>query len=649
MSNKTFIKPITVFLIVLFIFSVIIGCSQTRSVKQAEEKLGESKPDVSSVSHVKEKAGNEITGGTISGESDKKTRVAGKEGKAGRGIIARDEEKRAKPETAKREKAMEMGAAPPPAEAPAPMDYAKKSVNGRVIASKKADKSKRPAPGVKAPAPRSAPPTGSVRQPKIIKQDLGIGMAEHTPTDKPKISQEEMKGDVFFKKYGTNPFVDTEDDHLSTFSIDVDTASYTIARKYLNRGIQPNDASVRVEEFVNYFKYGYAPPQKGTFAMHMEAAPAKFAKNCNLLRVGIKGKEIKKRDRKRANLTFVIDTSGSMNRGNRMGVVKNALEILVNELRQGDRIGIVTYSGNARVLMEHQGVENKQRIIAAIKQLRPRGSTNIEKGLLTGYELANKYYQDKANNRVILLSDGVGNVGKINVKDMLKTVGEYKDDGIYLTTVGVGLRNYNDATLEGLADKGNGQYAYVDSLDEAKRIFVQNLTGTLQVIAKDTKIQVDFNPKVVRSYRLMGYENRDIADKDFRDDTKDAGEVGAGHSVTALYEFKLWHQKKGKIATVFVRYKDPNSGKVSEIKKVFKTNQVKKSFNSASDSFKLAASVAEFAEILRKSYWAKDASLGSVMAVLKSLGANYEQNPDVKELIELVATAKRVSRIKGKR
>ncbi|MCD4782816.1 MAG: von Willebrand factor type A domain-containing protein [Candidatus Eremiobacteraeota bacterium] len=637
MSSKSFVKTITAFLIMLFIFSVMIGCSQTRSVKQTEETVGDSKPDVSSGSYVKDEVKNEKMDGSLSGESDKKSRVAGKEGKGGRGIIAREEKISA-------ESGMKPEAAPPPAEAPARMDYAKR----KVIVSKKGGKLKRPAPVTKGPDPRSAPPVGSVGQPKKIKSGH-VSIAEYTPKDKPMTPPEEMKGDVFFKKYGTNPFVDTEDDHLSTFSIDVDTASYTIARKYLNRGIQPSDASVRVEEFVNYFKYGYAPPQRGTFAMHMEAAPAKFAKNCNLLRVGIKGKEIKKRDRKRANLTFVIDTSGSMNRGNRIGVVKNALEILVNELRQGDRIGIVTYSRTAKVLMEHRGVENKQQIIAAIKQLRPRGSTNIEKGLLTGYELANKYYQDKANNRVILLSDGVGNVGKTKAKEMLKTVEEYKDDGIYLTTVGVGLRNYNDATLEGLADKGNGQYAYVDSLDEAKRIFVQNLTGTLQVIAKDTKIQVDFNPKVVRSYRLMGYENRDIADKDFRNDTKDAGEVGAGHSVTALYEFKLWPQKKGKIATVFVRYKDPKSGKVSEIKRVFKTDQVKKSFKSASDSFKLAASVAEFAEILRKSYWAKDAGLGDVMRVLKSLGANYKQNPDVKELIELVATTGRLRKIKGKR
>lgn len=498
-------------------------------------------------------------------------------------------------------------------------------------------------PGGQPPPPGGAAPMNERTKAKRLPATapVTVGQATYTPQQPP--TPDEPKDDaMFFKKYGTNPFVDTEDDHLSTFSIDVDTASYTIARKYLNSGKLPDDAAVRVEEFVNYFKYGYAPPEKGDFAVNMEAAPSKFGKNCDLLRIGIKGREVQKKERKRAILTFVIDASGSMNRGNRLGLVKQALEILVNELHQGDQIGIVVYGSRAMVVMEHKGVENKQEIINAINQLRTMGSTNAEEGIMMAYQLANKNFQKGAINRVILCSDGVANVGRTGPDAILKQVEEYTKDGIYLTTVGFGMSNYNDVLMEKLADKGNGNYAYVDDIKEAKRVFVENLTGTLQTIAKDVKIQVDFDPKVVRSYRLVGYENRDIADKDFRNDQKDAGEVGAGHSVTALYEVKLFPGKQGKAATVFIRYKDPENNKVTEFNRTLNTNQFKKSFEGASDSFKLAASVAEFAEILKNSYWAKESNLKDVIAVVKGLGANHQDNPDVKELINLMATAERL-------
>ena len=522
--------------------------------------------------------------------------------------------------------AADLGAAPPPGGATATgQNHVRISKTTRVkvdqVITRKIAKGKR----LPAPAP------------------VKVGQATYTPQQPP--TPDEPKDDaMFFKKYGTNPFVDTEDDHLSTFSIDVDTASYTIARKYLNSGKLPDDAAVRVEEFVNYFKYGYAPPEKGDFAVNMEASPSKFGKNCDLLRIGIKGREVKKKERKRAILTFVIDVSGSMNRGNRLGLVKQALEILVNQLQQGDQIGIVVYGSRAMVIMEHKGAENKQEIINAINQLRTMGSTNAEDGIMMAYQLANKNFQKGAINRVILCSDGVANVGRTGPEAILKQVEEYTKDGIYLTTVGFGMSNYNDVMMEKLADKGNGNYAYVDDLKEAKRVFVENLTGTLQTIAKDVKIQVDFDPKVVRSYRLVGYENRDIADRDFRNDKKDAGEVGAGHSVTALYEVKLWPGKQGKAATVFIRYKDPENNKVTEFNRTLNTNQFKKSFEGASDSFKLAASVAEFAEILKNSYWAKESSLKDVIAVVKGLGANYQDNPDVKELINLMATAEKLKK-----
>lgn len=458
-----------------------------------------------------------------------------------------------------------------------------------------------------------------------------------TPGKKP-----EKTDDMFFKKYGTNPFVDTEDDHLSTFSIDVDTASYSLTRKYLNDGNLPDDAAVRVEEFINYFRYGYPAPDKGDFSINMEAAPSIFGQNCDLFRIGIKGREIRKRDRKRVVLTFVIDVSGSMESGDRLGLVKNSLKLLVNELQQGDKVGIVVYGDNAMVVLNPTGIENRGKILAAIESLETMGSTNAEEGLMVGYKMANKDFDRNAINRVILCSDGVANVGETGPEAILKKIEEYAKEGIFLTTVGFGMGNYNDELMEKLADKGNGNYAYVDDMKEARKLFVEKLTGTLEVIARDVKIQVDFDPKVVRSYRLLGYENRDISDQDFRNDKKDAGEVGAGHSVTALYEIKLQPGKTGDMATVFIRYKAPDSNKVTEFNRKFNTGEIKKSFDEASDSFKLAAAVAEFAEILRKSYWAKDGDLEKVLKVVKSLGANNADDPDVKELVNLISTANKL-------
>ena len=617
MIDKNNTKIITFFLIFAFLSIVLVaGCTSRSPVTSPQKVKEQAPPEVEKDENLPVKPVEEPVGGEA--ESKKSNEVLKKPETKGKDAVLTNTVADKETSARKSEGAValsEAPAAPPPG----------KSYNKRITLGGA------PLPSVK----RKRLPPGKHRP-------VTVGQADYKPDPK-EIPADQPKDDaMFFKKYGTNPFVDTEDDHLSTFSIDVDTASYTITRRYLTRGRLPNDAAVRVEEFVNYFKYGYAPPEKGDFAVHMEAAPSKFGKNCDLLRIGIKGREIQKKNRKKANLTFVIDVSGSMNRGNRLGLVKRTLEVLVNELQQGDRIGIVVYGSRAQVILEHTGVENKQKILTAIKQLRTMGSTNAEEGIMMAYKLANKNFQQGAINRVILCSDGVANVGRTGPEAILKQIEEYTKDGIYLTSVGFGMGNYNDTMMEKLADKGNGNYAYVDDLKEAKRVFVQNLTGTLQTIAKDVKIQVDFDPKVVRSYRLVGYENRDIADKDFRNDKKDAGEVGAGHSVTALYEIKLWPGKSGNAAKVFVRYKKPDSNKVVEFNRTISTKQFKKSFESASDSFKLAACVAEFAEILKNSYWAKESNIKDVITVVKSLGANYKDTPDVKELLNLMATAARL-------
>jgi len=450
---------------------------------------------------------------------------------------------------------------------------------------------------------------------------------------------------MFFKNYGVNPFVDTEDDHLSTFATDVDTGSYTIVRRYLHDGHLPPEKAVRVEEFVNYFNYRYAAPQEDTFAVYAEAAPWRFGtgrKNSYLLRLGLKGRQVSEEDRKPAILTFVIDVSGSMNRENRLGLVKRSLRILVERLREEDQIGIAVYGSRGRKVMGHRGLYEKAEILAAIESLQAEGSTYAEEGIRIGYEMAEGAYKKGYINRVILCSDGVANVGQTGADDILQVIRKKAEKGITLSAVGFGMGNYNDVLMERLGDKGDGHYVYVDTIAEARRVFEENLTGTLQVIGRDVKIQVDFNPEVVRSYRLIGYENRDVPDDKFRDDKYDGGEIGAGHSVTALYELKLWPDREGTVATTYVRYKHADTSTVTEFKSPIVVEDFHRSFDGSSGEFQLAVTVAEFAEILRKSYWAKGATLSGVLGRAQRLSREFEGDGDVIELVDLISKAERL-------
>ena len=451
-------------------------------------------------------------------------------------------------------------------------------------------------------------------------------------------------GDVFFKGAGTNPFIDTEDDAFSTFGMDVDTASYTVMRRFLRDERLPPPEAVRVEEFINAFDYNYTPPSDETFAIHLEGAPSKFGegKRLQLLRIGIQGRIIPDTDRKDAILTFVIDVSGSMRMENRLELVKQALTLLVGQLRPEDKIGIVVYGSNARVVLPHTSIVNREYISAAIRALAPEGATNAEAGLRTGYKLALQNSKPNCINRVILCSDGVANVGQTGSDAILKEIRTYVKDGVTLTTVGFGMGNYNDILMEKLANNGNGSYAYVDTLNEAKRIFVENLTGTLQIIAKDAKIQVEFNPETVSRFRLLGYENRRLAHEDFRDDTVDAGEVGAGHSVTALYEIKLHENAEGKLATVSIRHENPDIGNVTEVNRSISTDTLKGSFEDTTPAFQLAASVAEFAEILRGSFWAQEGNLEIVRETLEGVLTKTRKHSERNaELLSLVRKAHR--------
>jgi Ca-activated chloride channel family protein len=401
-----------------------------------------------------------------------------------------------------------------------------------------------------------------------------------------------------------------------------------------------------VEEFVNYFEQGYAyPPEGQAFAIYVDGAPFPFAETerYRMMRVGIQGYAVPPEARKAASLTFVIDVSGSMEMENRLGLVKRSLELLVEQLRPSDSVAIVVYGSEARVVLEPTRGDRQSTILKAVHSLRPSGSTYAEAGLRLGYEMASRAYNPEGINRVILCSDGVANVGRTGPDSILGVIQGYVDEGITLTSVGFGMGNYNDVLLEQLADDGDGFYAYVDTLKEARRLFEENLTSTLQTIALDAKVQVDFNPDVVARYRLVGFENRALADEDFRDDSVDAGEVGAGHSVTALYEVKLHPAAGGRLATVYLRWEDPDSHEVVELSRDFYSDEMAGTFTSASPYFQQAVMVAEYAEILRESYWAQDSTLAGLLAEAERVGELLAEDADVGEFVDLVRRANRVA------
>jgi Ca-activated chloride channel family protein len=440
-----------------------------------------------------------------------------------------------------------------------------------------------------------------------------------------------------------NPFTLTSQDHLSTFGLDVDTASYTAARNYITDGSLPPESEVRVEEFINYFDYGYTPPQEDALTIALDAAPLPWTsiegQQTHLVRVGIQGKHIDDSERDDASLIFVIDVSGSMAEPNRLPMVKESLTLLVEKLRETDQVGIVIYSDDTRVVLEPTSAAKRNKIRRAINSLEIEGATNVEAGLRLGYELAAEHFKVGGINRVILCSDGVANVGETGPDAIREVIRDHTAQGVLLTTVGFGMGDYNDYLMEQLADDGNGNYAYVDTLDEARRVFVENLTGMLQVIAKDAKVQVDFNPNVVQSYRLLGYENRAIADEDFRNEKVDAGEVGVDHNVTALYEVVLNEQASGDAITVYLRYKHPQSGKVTELEQPLATDAFGTSFDEMSPQFRLAVAVAGFAEQLRGSGYAQDRSMADILAIAEPVAQEMANDAEVQEFVHLVRQA----------
>lgn len=413
-------------------------------------------------------------------------------------------------------------------------------------------------------APRAATPVKVAEAPAQTQLQKQPEYHQPAPTQAPRALPTAAVAatapqDNTFQNPGLNPQVSPRQDHLSTFALDVDTASYTVARRYLQDGSLPPADAIRPEEFVNFFKQDYPTPQDVAFGIYADGAPSPFDEEGGfILRFGIQGYQVDEEMRLPLVLTFVIDISGSMARENRLGLVKQSLTLLADQLYSQDRVAIVVYGSDARVVLGLTSASERRRILNAINSLDTEGSTNLQAGLKLGYQLANEAFNPEGSNRVVLCSDGVANVGDTSAGGILNSVSEYALRGINLNTYGVGMGNFNDALLEQLADQGHGSYAYIDTIEEARRLFVEKLTASLQSIARNAKVQVDFNTDVVAAYRQIGYENRQVADQDFRNDSVLAGEVGAGHSVTALYAVQLKPGAEGRIATIQLRWEDPS-------------------------------------------------------------------------------------------
>lgn len=467
--------------------------------------------------------------------------------------------------------------------------------------------------------------------------DEAIAPVPAEAPEEPAVSEPEST--EFFQDYGTNPFVSTAEDNLSTFAVDVDSGSYTVARNYLDEGLRPPAEAVRLEEFVNYFEQDYPLPQQNAFGIYTDGAPTPFSSDGNyVVRVGVQGFDVPANERPDANLVFVIDVSGSMEGPDRLDAVKSSLNTLVNELRPNDSVAIVVYGSEGRVLLEPTEVRRQGQITQAINSVRSEGSTNAEEGLQIAYQLATANFDETRINRIILCSDGVANVGATGPDTILEIVRQQADEGITLTTVGFGMGNFNDTLMEQLANDGDGQYFYVDSPQEAQRLFVEDLTGTLQTIARDAKIQVEFNSQTVQYYRLMGYENRDVADSDFRNNEVDAGEIGSGHSVTALYEIVPYGQASGDLANVYMRWEDPETGFVTEINHAVTTVDIAPQFGQASARYQQDVAVAAFADILSNGAWSQTANLFEVYEILEGVAKEVD-DPDVSELLILIERA----------
>ncbi len=442
-----------------------------------------------------------------------------------------------------------------------------------------------------------------------------------------------------YSKFKEHDFVEARKESVTTFAIDVDRASYAIVRRHLTAGLVPPPAAVRIEEMLNYFTWSYPQPQGSVpFSITSEVAGCPWNEKSRLVRIGIQGRNLEQWKMAPNNLVFLIDVSGSMSPVNRLPLLQSAFRVLVQDLRAEDRVSLVVYAGAAGLVLPPTSGADKTAILAALDNLRAGGSTAGGAGVELAYKIARDHFLPDGNNRVILATDGDFNVGVSSLDALQQLIEEKRKSGVSLSVLGVGEDNLRDDVMETLADKGNGNYAYLDSLKEAEKVFRRELTGTLVTIAKDVKVQVDFDPALVESYRQIGYENRALENKDFEDDTKDAGELGAGHSVTALYEITpARSDTRGVIATVKLRYKEPKGS--TSIPLDTKVVDEGRSAYEASQDMQFAAAIAQFGMLLRNSPHKGQASWDDVAHLARlSMGADLDGTRE--ELTRMVESAR---------
>ncbi|MBC8616207.1 VWA domain-containing protein [Parabacteroides faecis] len=443
-----------------------------------------------------------------------------------------------------------------------------------------------------------------------------------------------------YNQLAENKFRKVKNEPLSTFSIDVDAASYGTIRRYINEGQNPPADAVRVEELINYFSYSYEQPVgKDPVKITTEIGSCPWNKENQLVRIGLKAKEIPSENLPASNLVFLVDVSGSMYGPDRLGLVKSSLKLLINNLREEDRVAIVVYAGEAGVVLPSTSGSNKQKIREALDELTAGGSTAGGAGIQLAYDIARKNYIREGNNRVILCTDGDFNVGVSSSEGLERLVEKERKSGVFLTVLGYGMGNYKDNKMQVLAEKGNGNHAYIDNIQEANKTLVHEFGGTMYAVAKDVKLQIVFNPEQVQEYRLVGYESRLLNNKDFNDDTKDAGEMGAGHTVTAFYEIKpnnaphTMQFAEPELLTIRLRYKAPYSDVSQLIENKLKAN----SSNKLSPDFYFASAVAMFGQMLRNSEYKGTGSYNQVISLAQSGLVNDRQGYK-REFIRLVET-----------
>ncbi len=469
----------------------------------------------------------------------------------------------------------------------------------------------------------------------LLLQDSGRALSMYRPSEPPRSAHRDR-----FSSFDANPVKRAAEDPVSTFSIDVDTASYGFMRASLNRGVLPPPNAVRTEELVNYFPYGYAPPEdrETPFAVHASLMPTPWNEATRLMHIGIKGYVPERESRPRANLVFLIDSSGSMDAPDKLPLLKSSFKLLLGALAADDRVAIVTYAGAAGTVLPPTEAAEPAKIAAALDRLDAGGSTAGAEGIRQAYLLAEQHFVEGGINRVILATDGDFNVGIADPEQLEGYIARKRDSGVYLSVLGFGMGNYNDELMQRLAQSGNGNAAYIDSLSEARKVLVQEAGSTLFPIARDVKIQVEFNPALIAEYRLIGYETRMLAREDFRNDKVDAGEIGAGHTVTALYEVALagsggeltaplrYGRQKARtgggsvneFATVSIRYKKPDAGKSARMARQVTPADAFGNADEAPRDLRFAAAVAAFGQILRGGRYTGDYGYDDVLAAAQA-------------------------------